>query len=73
MKNFGIGLALGLVGLAVWGFSSIIAGMAEIIEGPSPWFGEPLMVVGFCVMFLGPLTFWIILPIIKLIRRKRRG
>ena len=71
MKNFGIGLALGLVGLAVWGFSSIIAGTAEAFEESSPWFGEPLMVVGFCVMFLGPLTFWIILPIVKLFRRRR--
>ena len=72
MKNFGIGLGVGLAGLAVWGFSSIVAGTAEAFEESQPWFGQPLMVLGFAAMFLGPLTFWIILPIIKLVRRRRQ-
>ena len=72
MKNFGIGLGIGLAGLAVWAVSSIAWAAAEITEEAQPWFGQPLAAVGYALMFLGPLTFWIILPIIKLVRRKRQ-
>jgi len=68
MKNFGIGLGIGLAGLAVWLGSSIIGGMAEAFQSAQPWFGKPLMFVGFSIMLLGPFVFWIILPI----RNRRR-
>lgn len=72
MKNFGIGLGIGLAGLAIWMVSSIVAGTVEAFEETQPWFGEPLMFIGFAIMLLGPITFWIILPIVKLFRRRRQ-
>lgn len=71
MKNFGIGLGLGLAGLGVWMASSGIQALAELAKAETPWCGKPLMIVGFSTMFLGPLIFWLILPIIKFIRRRR--
>lgn len=71
MKYFGIGLGIGLAGLAIWMVSSMVAGVTEAFEKAQPWFGEPLMFIGFAIMLLGPITFWIILPIIRLVRRRR--
>lgn len=72
MKNFGIGLGIGLAGLALWGGSSLVWAVAEITEEAQPWFGQPLAIAGFAVMFLGPITFWIVLPIIKLVIRRTK-
>lgn len=71
MKNFGIGLGLGLAGLGLWLASSGMQAVAELAKAETPWFGKPLMIVGFSTMFLGPLTFWIILPVIKFIRSRK--
>ena len=72
MKNFGIGLALGLIGLiicvVVWSLNA---------------FGEPLagsempgyrffLGIGQFVGLGGVVTYWIILPVIKSVRRRRQ-
>ena len=72
MKNFGIGLALGLAGLGVWVGVSVFGGILEGVGETSPSFVWPLMVLGFTIMFVGPLTFWIILPVTRVVRRRRQ-
>jgi len=71
MKCFLGGLGFGLIGLALWIVASAVAAIADVSEQTQPWFGQPLMEVGFAIMLLAPLTFWVIVPIVKLTRRHR--
>lgn len=69
MKNFGIGLALGLVGLIICVVVWFVGGMGEAIVGREMPLYHFFMAVGRVIGIGGPLTYWIILPIVKLIRR----
>lgn len=93
MKNFGIGLALGLIGAILWRVASIINIFVVTLEGLTkakelfgivnddfPLFVLPgefiftatdAMYLGLALMIGGPLTYWVILPIIKFIRRRK--
>ena len=71
MKNFGIGLALGLSGMAVGIIMAVLVGLSRAAEGEAPIVIRVLMIVGFSAMFLGPLVFWAILPVLGLMRRRR--
>lgn len=70
MQNFGIGLALGLAG-----FSSYV--ILDIALGISAWGNgdaDPLLVAGFWVALVsmvgGPITYWVILPVVNRLRRR---
>lgn len=71
MLNFGVGLALGLVGAILWFGTSVVIGIVTGLGGESIRIVNVLMYVGFVVMVGGPLTFWVILPIRNRIRRSR--
>ena len=71
MKNFGIGLALCLGGMAVGIIMAVLVGLARATEGEAPILIRVLMLVGFSTMFLGPVVFWLILPIFGFMRRRR--
>lgn len=63
MKNFSIGLALGLIGAILWvvvciaAFVTIDFGTYHILRA------NLVKYAGFAAMVGGPLTYWIILPI----------
>ena len=63
MKNFIIGLGIFLVGLTIW--LATFMGWIDIkwYEGASDWFGDPIAGLGIGIMILGPLWFWVIMPI----------
>jgi membrane-bound ClpP family serine protease len=71
-KYFLIGLGIGVLGAILWIVASIPAGIIEGVGGGHSSFLNALIVIGFTAMFVGPLTFWIILPIRKA-RKKRRS
>ena len=69
MRNFLIGLA-GLVGGAVlWIVASVIGGAMEVTTGEANPVLVFLMVVGFLVMIGVPVVFWVIIPLIRRLRR----
>jgi hypothetical protein len=70
-KNFLIGLGIGVLGAILWVVASVTAGVGEGLGAePLPSL-HALMVIGFFVMVLGPLTFWLILPIRRAVKRRR--
>lgn len=71
MKNFALGLIIGLLGIIVWLIASVIGGFGEGVSGEKEPVLYGLMSVGFLLIFLGPLTFWVIVPVVKRIRRKK--
>jgi drug/metabolite transporter (DMT)-like permease len=76
VRNFFMGLALGLLGAILWIVASIIAAAASLAEDEKDLFADPvsgaLAVVGFVVMFFGPLLFWLIVPVAGWWRRRHR-
>ena len=71
MKHFVFGLLIGIMGAVLWIIASIVAGVGQGLGHPVPAIVPALMVVGFCAMFGGPLVFWIILPVRRLVTRKK--
>lgn len=78
MKSFGIGLALLVAGFALWLGCSIAGGtfegISEAIEVEPPAILPVLragMYGGAIIGFVGPLYFWIIGPVIRLVRRRK--
>ena len=64
MKNFAVGLGLGLVGFVLWHTG------VTVLNGGEPSWGKAasllwnaLAVIGFGLMFGGTLLFWILLPL----------
>ena len=72
MKNFAIGLLIGMGGFGMWAISSFVAATSDFFNEAQPWFGNPLMIISFLIMLLGPVTYWIVLPVISLVKRKRQ-
>jgi hypothetical protein len=78
MKSFGIGLALLVAGFALWLGCSIAGGtfegVSEALEVEPPSVMPLLkfgMYGGAIIGFFGPLYFWLIAPVVKLLRRSR--
>jgi len=57
-----LGLIFMLLGFAIWISMSIIEAIAQLAGGSSI-FTRGGMSVGFSLIFLGPIIFWIILPL----------
>jgi len=73
VKNIGIGLSLGLIGGILWYASKILIPLSQIGDG-EPWlWGEILKYGSFSLMVAGPLTFWVILPILEWRKRRKGG
>jgi len=71
MKNFGIGLALGLVGGLICLAVFCINGFGEPLAGYRMPGYEGFMTFGRVISIGGMVTFWIIMPIVSVIRRRR--
>ena len=72
MKDFAIGLVIGLVGAVLWVLVSLVGGAGEAIIGEVNPTLRVLMYIGGVVMVGGPLVFWVILPIRRRISRRGR-
>lgn len=76
MGNFFRGLALGLLGLLVWVVGSVLAAAGAIAGGTGDLFEEPLfgaiLVIGFVVMVGGPLLYWVVAPVVAVVKHVRR-
>lgn len=72
MRNFGIGLGLGILGALLWVVASVLGGIGQAMKSPAPPIVTAFMTIGFIVMFLGPLVFWIILPIRNWLKRRKQ-
>jgi len=74
--SFFKGLALGLLGLLVWIVASVITGVSQAGEDlggqETPVAFYVFVGIGFAVMVGGPLLYWFVLPIVGLVRRRRR-
>ena len=73
MKNFGIGLALGLIGLIVCIGIWIVNAFGEPLAGYKMPGYDFFMGVGRVIGIGGVVTFWIILPVVKLFRKEKQG
>jgi hypothetical protein len=73
VKNFAIGLGIGLLGAILWIISSVVGGVGEGLGGEPPTIIRVFMYIGFIVMFVGPVLWWIIIPLVKLTRRRRNN
>lgn len=71
LKLFLIGLGIGVLGAILWVLTSVVAGIGEGLGGEPLPVLHALMVVGFIVMIGGPFTFWLILPIRRVLRNRR--
>jgi hypothetical protein len=66
-----IGLGIGVLGAILWVVASVTAGVGEGLGAePLPSL-HALMAIGFFIMVLGPLAFWVILPIRLAVKRRR--
>ena len=65
------GLIFLLLGFAIWISTSIIEAFAQLGEGSSV-FARAGMSVGFLLIFLGPIIFWIVLPLKDKLYEKRK-
>lgn len=72
MKNFALGLGLGLLGTLLWVVASVVqgVGVGVGVGGKSSPLLTVLMVIGFVVIFAAPVTFWIVLPIKNRLSRR---
>lgn len=76
MGNFFRGLALGILGVLLWIVGSVLAALGSFAEDSDDLFAVPLfgalVVLGFAVMVLGPVLFWVVAPTVGWFRRRRR-
>jgi hypothetical protein len=69
MKLFLIGLACAFVGFVIWFGLSVIYGISSGVSGKHIDTG--ILALPFLLMVCGPIVCWIILPLVKLFRRKK--
>jgi len=62
-KAISRGLGILLLGLALWISASVFEGIVRGLTGESFLFTRVVMGIGFLLIFLGPVLFWIILPL----------
>jgi hypothetical protein len=76
MLKFIAGLGCAILGLIIWVLGSVVAAAASLEKGNHSIFADPvagtLVVIGFTVMFVGPILFWFVLPIVGWVRRRGR-
>jgi hypothetical protein len=70
VKLFLVGLACLFVGFIIWFFLSVVLGINAGVTGDKS--GTGVLVAPFLLMIGGPLICWIILPIVKLARRRKK-
>lgn len=68
MSNLLSGLAAFVVGLVAFLFFGFLRRIGEEAGARVPVFFRALEVFGFVLMVLGPIVFWIIIPIISWLR-----
>lgn len=72
MGNFLRGLGVLILGFLIWVVFSVTGALTEI-SGEATTGHRVLMYIGFTLMALGPVVFWIVIPIKnKLAKRRRR-
>ncbi len=71
VKYFLIGLGIGILGAILWFVASVTGGTIEGLGGARSSIIMAFVYIGFFVMVLGPLTFWIILPIRRAWKKRR--
>ena len=71
MKNFGIGLALGVLGALICFVVFAFNAFGEPLAGYRMPGYEVFMAFGKVIGIGGVVTFWIILPVVRMIRRRR--
>jgi len=71
MKNFGIGLSLGLIGAILWYIFRLVISLGEISSSAPGLQLQALEYASFTLMVGGPLVYWIILPITERVRRHK--
>jgi len=74
MRDFAIGLVVGLVGMILWMQSYIIREMGTLLlgraHGPVDELGLVAMAASIALMALGPLLFWVIVPLVSKYHRE---
>jgi hypothetical protein len=70
-KYFVIGLGIGILGAILWFVASAAAAAVEAASGKLPAALDAFMIGAFLVMVLAPLTFWIILPVRRAVKKHR--
>jgi hypothetical protein len=72
MRDFAIGLVLGLVGMILWMQSFIVRELGILLlgraHGPVDQLGLVAMAASVALMVLGPLFFWFVLPMVDRLR-----
>jgi len=61
--NFLKGLGCLFGGFVVWVLASFVGALGEIATGTIDPFFYGLMVLGYFVMIVGPIVFWVVFPI----------
>jgi len=60
------------LGLILWITFSVMAGIASALGHPDPGLNAAYT-VSFYLMILGPVIFWIVLPLVERYRRRRKA
>ena len=71
MKNFLIGLGLGLVGFIGVIFFGVIGALGQAVEEPTPAWLSAVFGISLFILLAGPLFFWLITPIRSRLRKTR--
>lgn len=72
VTNFFRGLMCGAVGFVSWFMVSVVGGIGEGIDGERDPTLYAALWVAFAVMTLGPLLFWVVVPLGGIWARRRR-
>jgi len=71
MSNLFKGFVCLALGAVLWILTSVVGGFLEAF-GKASLTLEYLMYIGFAIMVLGPIIFWIIIPIKNRLPKKKR-
>jgi hypothetical protein len=71
MSNLFKGFVCLVLGAVLWILTSVVGGFLEAF-GEASLTLEYLMYIGFAIMVLGPIIFWIIIPIKNRLTKKKR-
>lgn len=66
---FLVGLACAFVGFFVWFFLSVVLGISQGVTGKHTNTG--ILALPFFLMVGGPFVCWVILPLVRVFRRKK--
>ena len=72
LKNFGIGLSLGLIGAILLYVVYPLVGLIFAISDDSPAIWVEILKNGSYALMIGsPIVYWIICPVVDLIKRRK--